>query len=465
MPEQTAVISKELIQRISANACDGWAFVEDLGGHVLEAFSGVRLIGEIERPEGKGTYDELKRRLGQFVNGSEDVLIEVLDYGNKEMTATFALYFVWTGIFAYGEDSGHELWPQVLDGLGIPHGPGLSIRCGKLFEKCLNENKMERFAVLKRGRRYLDRILLHGLIPDIHMERFISEAIDRELQSTMGLYESGDSVVRRLCQRNLTLLPKPIQHFIEHGHPVNADVIGRLLHMAREWNGDPGQWQLWGLPKYMVDAFLKFAQDDPKAISRKSRTAPIGARPFLQFDLATNNSPVLVFPPQSVPGPPQFTLRHISINRQHEVEQRWVPGNTPIGGQYQTDHFERSVGPARKGWTIDVSIHGISRRRIVIPYDFFVTSRGHELPIFFFNAGSGKPFDARKRQDFPEELIVLYPQGATLDFVGVQTSIESQRLYGEWGDWQYTVCSLEVEGAFKYCGPRCLSKYHCYRVC
>ena len=446
-----ATISKELIRIIFANPYDGWVSLEDFGEHVLEAFSGIRLIGEIERLEGRETYEELRDCLGQFVNGSETALAEVLDNGNEQMRAAFGLYFVWTGIFAYGEESGHELWPPVLEGLGIPHDPVLSNKCGPLFMECLNENELEQFADLESGRRYVDRVLLHGLIPDKHIKCFIEEVIDPELQSPMGLYETGDSVVRQLRQRNLTLLPRPIQRFIEHGLPVNADVVNRFLYMAREWDDDePDRWQLWGLPKYMVDAFRKFGETTPEFGIRKSKTTLASARPFLQFD---NDFPVLVVPPQSAPAPPQFVLRYVPIGSQNDVREPWAPGNTPIKGLYQTDHLERPVGPTRNGWTIDVLCSSSLPRRLAVPYEFLVTRRGDELPLFFFNNGSKKLFNARSKGNFPEELIVVYSAGASLDLVGGQTWIESQALYGEWGDWQYTVCSLEVEGVFEYHGP------------
>ena len=450
-----ATISKELIRNKFEAACDKWAFLEDLGDCILEAFSSIRLIGEIERPEGRETYEELKACLVQIVNGPEAVLAEVLDYNNKQMRAVFGLYFVWTGIFAYGEEAGNELWPPVLEGVGIPHDPVLSNKCGPLFMKCLKENELERFAELESGRRYVDRVLFHGLIPDKHIKCFIEEVIDPELQSPMGLYETGDSVVRQLCQRNLTHLPKPIQHFIEYGHPVNVDVIDRFLHMAREWGDDePDRWQLWGLPKYMVEAFRKFGETTPDIVTRKSRTALASARPFLQFDSEINPFPVLIVPPQSAPVPPQFVLRYTPINGQNDVEESsWAPGNTPIKGLYQTDHLECPVGPARNGWTIDVLCSSSLSRRLAVPYEFLVIRREDELPLFFFNAGSKRLFNARSRNNFPEELIVVYPAGASLDLVGGQTWIESQALYGEWSDWQYTVCSLEVEGAFEYHGP------------
>lgn len=449
-------ISRKLIREV-ANA-DRWAFLEDLGDRVLEAFSGIRLIGEIERPEGRDTYEELRSRLGQVVKGSETVLSEILEMDSKQMRATFGLYFVWTGIFSYGEESGHELWPQVLEGLGIHTRGQVAIQqFRELFGLCMEENQLERFVELRSGRPYVDRVLLHGLIPEIHIDRFIRDVIYREFQSPMGMFETGGSVVRQLCQGNLSHFRKPIQHFIEHGHPVNADVIGRFLRMASEWDdAESGRWQLWGLPKYMVDAFRDFMEKTPEIGGRNPKPSLSGFRPSLRFDWETN-TPVLTIPPQSVPTPPQFVLRYVPIHRQNEVESSWVPENTPVRGQYQTNYVEQRVGPAFNGWRIDVICSSGLHRSLAVHCEFLVTGGGNELPLFFFNARSGKLFNARGKDSFPEELIVVYPSAATLHLVGGETSIESQALHGEWADWRYVACSLAEKGAFEYHGPNTAS--------
>ena len=116
-----ASISKETIQKVFQNTLDSTSFFDDLGDIVLEAFSGVRLIGEIECQEGKETYEELRACLNQVI-GDTPRHLAIFAPSMRQFRAVFSLYFVWTGIFAYGEESGHELWPPILRGIGIePH--------------------------------------------------------------------------------------------------------------------------------------------------------------------------------------------------------------------------------------------------------------------------------------------------------------------------------------------------------
>ena len=132
-------------------------FAKILGQVILEQFAGIRLIGEIERIEGKETYDVLSSLLRIAL--SEASLWEICRNGSAGWRAIFSLYFVWTGIFSYGEESGHDLWPPVMKGLGLEPDGNLSNRCGQLFIQCVKENKLEEFASVKTGIPYMTRIL------------------------------------------------------------------------------------------------------------------------------------------------------------------------------------------------------------------------------------------------------------------------------------------------------------------
>ena len=184
-----ASISKEIIQKVFQNTFDHASFFDDLGDIVLGMFAGVRLIGEIECQEGKETYEELRACLDRVVVDKSRHLDTFPS--TRQLRAVFSLYFVWAGIFAYGEESGHDLWPPILRGIGIEPHPNLTGRYGELFMQCLQENGLEQFRVLRTGHPYVTRILLHGLIPDIHIECFINDIIKPELWSLMGSYNHG----------------------------------------------------------------------------------------------------------------------------------------------------------------------------------------------------------------------------------------------------------------------------------
>ena len=87
-------------------------FARHLGQAVLERFSGIRLIGEIERREGEETFKALRDALRDAL--SRTSLGQVCQAGSPPWRAVLSLYFVWTGIFAFGEKAGHDLWPPVM---------------------------------------------------------------------------------------------------------------------------------------------------------------------------------------------------------------------------------------------------------------------------------------------------------------------------------------------------------------
>jgi hypothetical protein len=193
-----ASISKETIQKVFQNTLDSESFFDDLGDIVLEEFSGVRFIGEVECQEGKETYEELRACLDQVIVDKSHHLA-IFNPSTRQLRAVFSLYFVWTGIFAYGEESGHDLWPPILRGISIELHSNLTGRCGELFMQCLRENGLEEFRSLRTAHPYVPRILLHGLIPDIHIERFINDIIKPELWSLMGSYNDGNKIIDKWC--------------------------------------------------------------------------------------------------------------------------------------------------------------------------------------------------------------------------------------------------------------------------
>ena len=109
-------ISKQAIEDIYKTSDKPSEFFTRLGNIILDEFSGIRIIGQIERPEGKDTYDALKQCLRTYLSHYRNFDALPNDVYSRSV---FSLYFVWTGIFHYGEEEGSELWPHVFEGLGI----------------------------------------------------------------------------------------------------------------------------------------------------------------------------------------------------------------------------------------------------------------------------------------------------------------------------------------------------------
>ena len=228
-------LASSYVGRPGFEKLDPTRFGEIFGRLVVRQYDGIRLVGEIEQKEGEETYKELQKCLKLVLSGSS--LWSICRQGSKAWRAILSLYFVYTGIFLYGEDWGHDLWPHIFRGLSMETDGNLAKCCGELFIQCLKENKLEEFSNIATGHHFSNRILLHGLIPRKHMDRFVSDLILPELSNHSSNYATGASLVEKW--KNITsfrYLPKPIQRFVEHGEPVNFYLVERFLEIL----GDEG---------------------------------------------------------------------------------------------------------------------------------------------------------------------------------------------------------------------------------
>ncbi|QCQ21935.1 hypothetical protein [Desulfoglaeba alkanexedens] len=429
-------------------------FARHLGQAVLERFSGIRLIGEIERREGEETFKALRDALRDAL--SRTSLGQVCQAGSPPWRAVLSLYFVWTGIFAFGEKAGHDLWPPVMEGLGLPVDGNLANRCGLLFAQCLKENRLEEFEALKDGHRFVTRILLHGLIPHKHIHRFITDLIEPELRSHLGVYTTGEHLVRKWKQKGmLAYLPRPIQRFIEHGDPVNVNIAERFLDMANRWDeDDPALWRQWGLPQYMVNAFRNHVRSRDGGTIRKSWAPASKERPYFYFDLQQSEVPLLHIPAQQMKSPVDFQLKWRDLQG-GERQQSLQMNLTPVDGSHYTEPQDLDVGPCDDGINLearDRSSGTVSTQFIQAP--MATSNGGARLPLYLFSRSTGKLLDlGGGKRALPEELLLVYPNDSTLEVRGGRLSSEPERMAGSWSGWQYALCTLENDGSFDYRGP------------
>lgn len=434
--------------------CDVGLFVQHLGNAILEEYSGIRLIGEIERTEARDTYETLRGLLSAILD--KPMLRAVLQEGTRQWRAILSLYFVWAGIFSYGEDSGHDLWPPVFRGLGIEHDTNLSWRCGQLFMECLQENDLERFDGLDVGHPYMNRILLHGLIPERHIDRFVRELIEAELQSHLGRYATGNFVINKWTRSDaLQYLPKPIRRFVEYGKPVNVDVVERFLEMARRWYDDePELWRQWGLPQYMVMAFRRHVEGNGTAqrLKKLAGHSP-KERPSVCFDLERSDLPFLHVPRQRTRFEILIRLCWEDFRqKRHEKEHR--PTTTPVGDWFHSEPQELNIFPSFEGWSLQVcKTSGEASYEQKVEVDFPLTESGEPIPLMFFSRSTGKLITANGKSDLPESVLVIHPHGSILEWEGGRQETEPEKLFGGWKGWCYVLCTLADDTVLHYCGP------------
>lgn len=429
-------------------------FFENLGKEILDEYSDIRLIGQIERPEGKETYETLKKCLKHYlVLRKEDKTFNPDFYETRKSRAVICLYFVWTGIFNYGEKQGNELWPPIFEGLGYGYNPNISPRCGRMFLRSLEENKLERFRSIKTG-AYITRILLHGLIPDVYIEKFIKNFILEELRYEKAVYETGDVIIRKWNNSSiLEYQPKPLQNFIKHGRPVNADLIDRFWEMIRNWNDDdPALW--WGLPKYMVDAFRKCVIGHPSVIKKKYNKKLVGAKPYLLFDFGKSDYPLLCIPPQKIENNSKFQIKFDPVEEHSScIHEERISNPSLINDNLYSEYLELPAVPSIQ-WNIAViNESGHTLFNSQLNNNFPVGDSNTEIPLYFFNSNTRKLFNLNETGEMPDEFILVYPQSADVEIDGGTILTEPLKLTKEWYGWQYVICEIEKDGNFLYIGP------------
>ena len=447
-------ISKETIENVfSSMANKPSKFFRELGKIILDEFSGIRIIGQIERPEGKATYDTLKQCLQSIAGyyGYFDALLDAV-LETEQFRSVLSLYFVWTGIFHYGEDEGNELWPHIFKGLSLIDESAIENKFREMFDKCLKENELEQFEQVKEGTVYVTRILLHGLIPKGLMERFIKDIIVPEFSNTKAAYTIGNSIIDKLIRSDtFKNQPKPIQRFIKFGSPINVDVVNKLWIMANNWDNNQKEWRQWGLPKHMVDAFQKWS-DTPQFIRLRNQNKKDSAteRAYLLFDLEQGSCPLLSVPRQKIEKNSFITVTHKMLKGKFFSEIKDEVKAYPIGNELYSDTLIE-ISPSNE-WKVMITSgeYSISFEQTVC-YDFPEGDSGKCVPFFLFNSKTGKSV---RNNSYPTELVIIYPLEAYLDLnKGGSVLTEPIRLSGKWRDWQYIHCELEKEGTFHYKGP------------
>lgn len=429
-------------------------FFEELGNIVLEEFSGIRVIGQIERPEGKATYETLKDCLQSVFKCYKDFdsILEDVQIVQKRFRAVLSLYFVWTGVFHYGKVEGHELWAHVFKGLSLPHINPTENEFRHIFKTGLEENNLEKFEKVKEGRVYVTRILLHGLIPNVQLDKFIGDIIIPEFSDIKASYTIGNAIIEKLTRSSLfESQPKPIQRFIKYGYPVNIDVVDKFWRMATNWDKSQ-DWRQWGLPKYMVDAFHRWVTT-PQIDEIQKQKISITGRPHLLFDLEQGNYPLLSIPPQRVEKEAFFKIIYDTLAGEREFVKPHI-STIPIDNHWYSDNEIIQIAPSSE-WNISIlNGAGTIIFEQTVYYHFPESNSGKTLPLFLFNANTCKPVK-RTTGGYPDEIIVIYHLKARLDLNkgGGTVLTEPARLSGTWQNWQYIYCKLEKEGDFHYRGP------------
>lgn len=424
-------------------------FLSQLGKIIRDEFSGLRLIGEIERPEGKATYETLKDALKKIfrIQKMKEFDPDYFDWPDRR--AVITLYFVWAGVFNYGAEGKSDLWPHIFHELEFDYNKnrGITSHLGRIFLQCLKENNLELFPNIS-GHVYVNRILLHGLIPEKHIRKFIESYILGEFSAVKAKYYTGQTLIKKWAKSSqLQIQPVPIQNFILHGSPINADVVDRFWEMIENWEEEGAKfWQKWRLPKYMVDAF-KFCIDSPNAAHIKNRAKKkLPVKPCLMLNFQENDFPILYIPPQSVPRDSQFKIEWKTLNGQSKV----LPVKTdaiPRGDKWIFQGEEISISPSEE-WTVL-----LPDKSQTLVYQFPFDDSNVMIPVYLFNNATGKAVNFNPGRPLPKEIMAVFPGDARLDFKGAEMPVSRISLSNLWHDWDCAIYQIQDSCEIVYKGP------------
>lgn len=209
----------------------------------------------------------------------------------------FALYLVLEGIHHYGDEG--FFWHGPKQRLKIKDSH--TAKCGQCFLQILAKYNLPTFEQ-SRGLRYVTPILLHGGIPNHHLEEFLDFLYQYEVQPHRIAIDPHTLVAKwRQQADDLATLSKPVSRFLRHGGLVAEDFVARCLDMFRAPAGsDVGEF---GLPKRVQNAYREWQEQQADELrARPLRTRiPSPQRPILTVAPYTLGVG-LELPPQQMPS-------------------------------------------------------------------------------------------------------------------------------------------------------------------
>lgn len=159
--------------------------------------------------------------------------------------AALVMFLVTQGMYGYQDG---DYWSSVASVTKID--TNTANRWGRFFEDTLRAWKKPLFPNLG-GRRYVDRILLHGGIPDYCLPDFFEHMLRPALvRPDLMALDTDELIADWLTSESLRFATdKPVLRFLEHGGALASNFVARCLDMAR-------QYQDTGVLPYAIEAGL-----------------------------------------------------------------------------------------------------------------------------------------------------------------------------------------------------------------
>jgi len=241
---------------------------------------------------------------------------------DSQWPLTFALYLVLEGIYHYESDDLY--WHGPIEKLGIQQNQ--TNRCGLLFLDILARYDLPTFEQ-SRGHKYVTRILLHGGIPNDHLNDLFDFLLRYEVKPHRIAIDAETLLTawRRSPKEHLKYLPKPVYRFLRYGDDVSVDFVARCLELFNTTTEEDAL-EL-DLSERVLQAYWKWkAQHEKELRERQPRSRIHLQKPTLVIAPYTTGV-FFDFPPQKFPtlnAPKELiwkissgeNIQHISTTRQ-----------------------------------------------------------------------------------------------------------------------------------------------------
>jgi len=177
------------------------------------------------------------------------------------------------------------------------------MRWGRIFEDLLKQWEKPLFPTLG-GRRYVDRILVHGGIPDYCLPDFFAHMLTPAIiRPDLAMLDTDEIIFEWLHSTSgRYVTDKPVLRFLEHGGTIANDFVSRCLDMAHrhlETGTVPATEEI-GLPARVVDKYREWVAQRDLAVSARVPQLRL-VRPQIWLD-PYGDGVLLDLPAQTLPA-------------------------------------------------------------------------------------------------------------------------------------------------------------------
>lgn len=251
--------------------------IDDFEQRLKEQIAHVELIAEINI-----TPDEVEQ-LRQCVTGflTTRGAHSATQQLEQRYPAVLVMFLVTQGMYGYQDG---DYWSSVSSLTQID--TNTANRWGRVFEDTLRAWQKPLFPHLG-GRRYVDRILLHGGIPDYCLPDFFEHMLRPALlRPDLMLLDTDDLITDWLTNSSVRFTSdKPVLRFLEYGGALANNFVARCLDMARQYK-DTGMLPHAveaGLPERVIAKYAEWVHQREHVAAQREVQSRL-QKPQLWFD-------------------------------------------------------------------------------------------------------------------------------------------------------------------------------------